>query len=53
VTCSIADRQNLEEFGVKTIIFEGSKMIAASLASTLHPQHKNIKKKSIHNRNVG
>lgn len=55
VTCSPPEIPDPEKSRVKTVIFEGSKIIAASLASALHPlliniatnQHEPIKLKSI------
>ena len=37
VTCSPPEIPDPEKSRVKTVIFEGSKIIAASLASALHP----------------
>jgi len=37
VTCSPPEIPDPEKSRVKTVIFEGSKIRAASLASTLHP----------------
>jgi hypothetical protein len=55
VTCSPPESPDPEKSRVNTVIFEGSKIIAASLASALHPlsiniapnQHGPIKLKSI------
>lgn len=37
MTCSPPESPDPEKSRVKTVIFEGSKIIAASLASALHP----------------
>lgn len=42
MTCSPPESPDPEKSRVKTVIFEGSKIIAASLASALHPLSINI-----------
>lgn len=46
VTCSPPEIPDPEKSKAKTVIFEGSKTIAASLASTLHPLSKTLHKVS-------
>lgn len=40
VTCSPPDKPDPEKSRVKIVIFDGSNIIAASLASALHPLQK-------------